>query len=180
MVVTPKAANTSDAAKEGTVVFKNDQDADKSATVEFKQLGVGANYEATHTSNVTLSTAGGQNASAAKVKISGTEYDALKAGTGSKVGSVVIDVPAGTKKLHFHAFGWNGKNVSISVSGGNASPASFDLTADSGVSNNSPFTLTTTDNSYHVVDLSGVTSQTSITITATKDYRFVIWGVNAE
>ncbi|MBQ3723828.1 MAG: Ig-like domain-containing protein [Bacteroidales bacterium] len=37
LVVTPKAANTSTTPNEGSVVFKNDQDATKTATVTFKQ-----------------------------------------------------------------------------------------------------------------------------------------------
>lgn len=40
LVVTPKAANTSSTPNEGSVVFKNDADATKTATVEFKQSGV--------------------------------------------------------------------------------------------------------------------------------------------
>lgn len=180
LVVTPTSANTSSTPREGTVVLKNSADQTKTKTVEFKQLGTGPNYEDTYTSNVTLSTTGGTSASAVKVVISGTQYDALKAGTGSVAGAVKINVPAGTTKLHFHAFGWNGKSVSISVSGGGASPASFNLTSNSGIANNSPFTVTTTSGSYHVVTLSGVTAQTTLTFTATQDNRFVIWGVNAE
>lgn len=180
LVVTPSSVNTSSTPREGTVVLKNSADQTKTKTVEFKQLGTGPNYEDTHTSNVTLSTTGGTNASAVKVVISETQYDALKAGKSSDAGAVKITVPAGTTKLHFHAFGWNGKSVSISVSGGGASPASFNLTSNSGIANNSPFTVTTTSGSYHVVTLSGVTAPTTLTFTATEGYRFVIWGVNAE
>ena len=40
LVVTPKAANTSTTAKEGSVVLKNNADATKTATVSFTQAGV--------------------------------------------------------------------------------------------------------------------------------------------
>ncbi len=40
LIVTPKAANTSSTAKEGTVTLTNSADATKTATVEFKQSGV--------------------------------------------------------------------------------------------------------------------------------------------
>lgn len=40
LVVTPKAANTSSTANEGTVTLTNSADASKTATVEFKQSGV--------------------------------------------------------------------------------------------------------------------------------------------
>ena len=40
LTVTPKAANTSSTAKEGTVTLTNSVDASKTATVEFKQSGV--------------------------------------------------------------------------------------------------------------------------------------------
>ena len=140
----------------------------------------GKDYSITYTSNVALSTTGGTSASAAKVVIAGSQYDALKAGTSSVAGAVKIKVPAGTTKLHFHAFGWKNENVTLSLDGGNATPASVSLTFDNGVTSNSPFTLTTVENSYHSATLSGVSAETEITIKATAGKRFVIWGVNAE
>ena len=100
-------------------------------------------YTETYTSNVELSTKGGTSASLCAVKIDEPSYEGLKAGTGKIKGALVVTVPKGTTKLHIHAMGWNKENVVLSISGGNAQPASINLVSDSGVSGNSPFTLTT-------------------------------------
>lgn len=144
---------------------------------------------ATYTSNVTLSNAGGTNASTAKVKLSssGTEYSAIKAGTGSKSGAVKITVPSGTKYLHLHVAGWNGETVTVSVTPNtNTSPNSLSLTSDAGVSGSSTtYTLGTpanaTTNYYKVITFTNaLTANTDFMFTATSGKRFVIWGVNSE
>ena len=144
---------------------------------------------AIYTSNVTLSTSGGTNASSAKVKLSstGTEYDAIKAGTGSKSGAVKITVPSGTKYLHLHVAGWNGESVTVSVTPNtNISPTSLSLTADAGISGSATtYILSTptnaTTNYYKVITFTNaLTANTDLTFTATSGKRFVIWGVNAE
>ena len=138
-------------------------------------------WSVVNTSNVTLSTTGGSNASTAVVVINKVEYDAIKAGTGKQAGAMKITVPSGTTKLHIHAAGWNGENVTLGVTGATASPSSIVLTADSGVANNSPFTLSGDAASYYTeVTLSGITNDTILTFTATSGKRFVIWGVNAK
>lgn len=132
-------------------------------------------YSTIHTSNVTLTTAGGTSASAATVN----GYDAIKAGTGSIYGAVVITVPAGTTEIHLHAAAWNGKACSIDITGATASPSSLSLTADSGVKDSSPFTLSGDPEDYYFkVTLSSINSETPLTFTATGNQRFVIWGVN--
>ena len=146
-----------------------------------------SDYSALYSSNVTLSTSGGTNASTAKVKLSsnGTEYDALKAGTGKAAGAVKITVPSGAKYLHLHVAAWNGESVTLSVTQGSTSVTSIDLTADAGIANNSPFTLSTpanaTTNYYKVITFaSALTANTDYTFTATSGKRFVVWGVNSE
>lgn len=146
-------------------------------------------WAAVYTSNVTLSTEGGTNASAAKVRLTsdGTEYDALKAGTSSKSGAVVVTVPDGATKLHFHAYGWSGESVTLSVTapdGVTVSPSSVKIAANTGVSSNSPFTLAEgsapQSEAYFAVTLSGNTDETALTFTATSGKRFVLFGVNHE
>lgn len=146
-----------------------------------------SDYSALYSSNVTLSTSGGTNASTAKVKLSsnGTEYDALKAGTGKAAGAVKITVPSGAKYLHLHVAAWNGESVTLSVTQGSTSVTSIVLTADAGIANNSPFTLSTpanaTTNYYKVITFaSALTANTDYTFTATSGKRFVVWGVNSE
>ena len=148
-------------------------------------------WASVYTSNVTLSTEGGTSASAAKVKFYGEEgdgYDAIKAGTGSAQGAVVVNVPAGATALHFHAYGWNSESVGLTVTaptGVTVSPATeISINSNSGIASNSPFTLAEgsdpkTD-AYYAVSLSGNTEATNITISATSDKRFVLFGVNQE
>lgn len=138
-------------------------------------------WSTVYTSNVTLTTTGGTSATAAKVKINNVEYDAIKAGTGKVAGAMKITVPSGTTKLHVHAAGWNGESVTLGVTGATASPSSIVLTADSGVANNSPFTLSGDASSYYTeITLSDISAETTLTFTATAGKRFVIWGVNAK
>ncbi|MBR1576827.1 MAG: Ig-like domain-containing protein [Bacteroidales bacterium] len=142
-------------------------------------------YSDVFTSNVDLSTEGGTSAAECKVIIDDEEYDGLKAGTGKVYGILQLTVPAGTKKLHLHAFGWKNTSASIAVTQGNTQLATLDLKADDGVSNNSPFTLTTAKDSYFCVDMSSLSAAAGasgllIKLTATGAPRFVVWGVNAE
>lgn len=131
-------------------------------------------YANTYTSNVTLSTDGGTSASTAKVVIKGTNYDALKAGASKTAGACVVTIPANTKTLHFHAAGWSGETVKLDVNG-----TKYSLVADTGVTGNSPFTLSNDpeENDYFTFDPKGATT---ITFTATQGNRFVLFGVNAE
>ena len=139
-------------------------------------------YTTTNTSNVTLSTTGGTKAEAAKVKINGYEYSAIKVGTSKVAGAWTVTVPAGTTKLHLHMAGWNGKSVKVSVQGATTDVNEMSLVSDTGINNSSPFTLSKNDSStfYKVITLSNVTAATTLTFTATSGYRFVVWGVNAE
>lgn len=145
---------------------------------------VGPNdYSANYSSNVDLTTNGGSNASNCKVKIGETNYDGIKAGTSSKVGSVKITVPKNTKYLHLHVAGWNGETVVLSVSPDGYSEA-ISVTSNSGISGNSPFTFNgdpSTAYYYKVITFSSALSTaTDLTFTATGGKRFVIWGVMAE
>ena len=137
----------------------------------------------TYTSNVTLTA--GSNAQNAKVVISETEYDAVKAGTGSKGGNVTVTVPAQATKLHLHAAGWSGENPVISITapdGVTISPASISATADAGISSNSPFTLKNDPvGQYFALSLSGNTEEIELTFAVDGgSKRFVLYGVNQE
>ncbi len=138
-------------------------------------------FATTYTSNVTMTA--GANSSEAKVIIGGSNYDAIKAGTSKAAGKLSIKIPAGTTKLHIHAAGWNKNNSSFTIEGATVSDKTITLISDTGVANSSPFTLTgDPTNYYKELTLTGVTAETTLTITAKKasDCRFVIFGVNAE
>lgn len=157
--------------------------AGKIETVNFKyNKPTPSGFATTYTSNVTMTA--GANSQAAKVIIGGTKYDAVKAGKKSDgAGKLSIKIPAGTTKLHIHAVGWKGENSSFTIEGATVSNKTITLTSDTGVANNSPFTLDgDPTNYYKELSLTGVTAETTLTITATKasKCRFVIFGVNAE
>ena len=111
---------------------------------------------------------------------------AVKVGTSSAAGTAIIHVPAGATKLYFLAAAWSGKpcKIALSADGITMDPsANIQLTADAGISGNSPFYTQKGDlKAYEiVVTLSGVTAATDITVTATSsDKRFVLWDVTAD
>ena len=135
-------------------------------------------YANTYTSGdkVNITTAGSTSGSPAKVIWDETEYDAFKSGSSSSAGSCTVTIPANTKILHFHAVGWKGEDVTLTVDG---KSTTFNLVADDGVTNNSPFILQNDPetNDYFTFDPKGATS---ITLKATSGNRFVLFGVNAE
>lgn len=142
-----------------------------------------------YTSNIMLSTEGGTNASLAKVRLTteGTQYDALKAGTSSVAGALAVTVPAGATKLHFHAYGWKGESVILSITASNGvtvDPTAINLTANTGVTSNSPFTLAENSapqtDAYFCVSLSDNSGGTVLLFNPTMGKRFVLFGVNQE
>jgi len=141
----------------------------------------------TYTSNVELKGNSDTKAYAEKVKITVeevlTEFDALRACTGSAAGSCTVKVPAGTQTLHFHAAAWNAKTSTITVTMGETELLVQSLTADAGINNSSPYTLTGIPYEYYYsIDLSSysLTEETTITFSAGSDKRFVLFGVNQE
>ena len=127
---------------------------------------------------ITLSTSGGTSASAAKIN----GLDGIKAGTGSVAGAIVINVGVGANALTFRAAGWNGESVTLSITPNNIDgldPTSLSLTADTGVSGNSPFTLAGSSSNYlKTVNFNTLGSATDFTFSATSGKRFVIWDAN--
>ena len=141
----------------------------------------------TYTSNLELKGNSGTKSYAEKVKITVnevlTEFDALRACTGSAAGSCTIKVPAGTQTLHFHAAAWNAKTSTITVTMGETELMEQDLTADAGIKSSSPYTLEGIPYEYYYsIDLSSysLTEETTITFSAGSDKRFVLFGVNQE
>lgn len=139
---------------------------------------------AVYTSNVTLPTSG-TNVSSCKVIIDGNEYNGTKLGKNGSGASTTISVPSGTKYIHLHIAAWKGKTVTLTVKNGTTTLLNaVSVTSDDGVSNSSPFTLSTlskaTTDYYKVITLSNtLTSNTNITIQANSE-RAVFWGVNTE
>lgn len=142
-----------------------------------------SDYSSDYTGNITLSIAGGSNASTCVINISENSYNGIKAGTSSKAGAVKITVPSGTKYLHMHLAGWTGKSVTLAVTPSGYS-SNISLTSDSGISGNSPFTFSGDPSSsdfYKVITFdNALSADTDLTFTATSGNRFVVWGVTSE
>ena len=119
----------------------------------------------------------GTNGSACKVN----GQDGIKIGTSKNGGDMTIKVPANTTKLILHAAAWKGvTNLSLNISGATASPANIDLTADDGISNNSPFTLSGKEDDFKFeISLSDITTETEVKFTTSIAKRCVIWGASA-
>ncbi len=191
LAIKPFAANTGNELKISVNGYEKTHKLTKN--VEFKAGKIEAvnfkydkpapsGFATTYTSNVTMTA--GANSSKAKVIIGGTEYNAVKAGVKSGAGKLSIKIPAGTTKLHIHAAGWNGDNSSFTIEGATVSDKTITPISDSGISGTgTTFTLTgDPTNYYKELTLTGVTAETTLTITANKasKCRFVIFGVNAE
>lgn len=120
--------------------------------------------------------AAGTNGSACTVN----GVDGIKCGTGKAGGDMTITVGAGATKLSFYAAAWKGVtglSLNLAADGVTFSPASVSLTADDGISNNSPFTLAGSAEAFKFeVDLTDITAETTIAVTSSAAKRFVVWG----
>lgn len=108
----------------------------------------------------------------------------IKCGTSKAGGDMTITVGAGATKLSFYAAAWKGVtglSLNLAADGVTISPASVSLTADDGISNNSPFTLAgLPENFKFEVDLTDVSAETVISVTSSAAKRFVVWGASYE
>ena len=101
--------------------------------------------------------------------------EGVKVATGKASGDMTITVGAGATRLSFYAAGWNGATTVIGLSGATFGTDSFTLTADSGIAGSSlEFTLSGNEENYYCeTTLSGITSDTEITVSAST--RFALW-----
>ena len=123
---------------------------------------------------ITLSTAGGTGAYDAVIN----GKSGLKIGTGSAGGSASLSIGKNAYAVTFRAAAWTGiNNLSLDVSGvSNPSPASVELTPDTGATGNSPFTLAGKEKTYLcTVYFDIVASNTNLVLTTSIAKRFVIW-----
>ena len=128
------------------------------------------------TGNPAATIAAGTNGSACTVN----EKDGIKVGTSSKGGSMTITVPANATALQFYAAAWNKvTDLSINITPADkVATASIELTADAGIANSTPFTLSGEEASfYYEVALNNITEETTLTVETSIAKRFVIWGV---
>ena len=109
--------------------------------------------------------------------------DGVKVGTSKKGGDMTITVGAGAKKMTFYAAAWSGvTGLKLNITPkDNVATASIDLTADAGLTGNSPFTLDGNEDSYKFeIELKNITAETELTLTSSTTKRFVVWGATYE
>ena len=117
-----------------------------------------------------------------KVNVGGTSYDCLKLGTSSVVGDYTTKAvgESGDLTLSFYAVGWNGKTSKLNVYvDGVKVGETLTLKANSGAANNSPYTITPSDETdYYSISLPGVTESSKIKFeTVSGATRAIIFGV---
>lgn len=111
-----------------------------------------------------------------KVKINDTEFDCIKLGTSSKCGTFTSGAVGvtGSKKLSFYAGAWNAKKATVylkvnnggEISGNN----SAELTANTGIANSTPYTVTFSDSDYYTFNITGLTANSTITISTDPNF----------
>jgi DNA/RNA endonuclease YhcR with UshA esterase domain len=89
----------------------------------------------------------------------------LKIGTSSKVGSITVTIPAGTKKVSFYAVAWKGNATTLTFSMAGTVVAEQAIAANDGATSNSPYTITVADSDKYSFDIPvDLTVDTDITI----------------
>lgn len=140
-------------------------------TAQWEDLPV---WATTYTSNITTT------ADSKVVPEDEEEYDAWKVNKGS---NITLDVPKGTTAIHMHMVAWKGEAANVTISGTCFSANKvIELTANDGISNNSPFTLSEAAGSEFYFSLTpdnAINANTTITISAASNKRLVVFGVNA-
>lgn len=131
-------------------------------------------WATTYTSNITTT------AESLVEAEDGEEYDAWKVNSGSYI---TLDIPKGTTAIHMHMVAWNKEAANATISGACfTSNKVVALTADAGISGNSPFSLDDNEGSDYYFSFTpdnAITSNTTIRIDAAYNKRLVVFGVNA-
>ncbi len=124
-----------------------------------------------YTSNVTW-TAGDDHAYVDQTASIGEgTYDILKLGTSSATGYAYTTLPAGTQSFAFYCVGWkNTTDTPFTVTLDGIGEKSYTANANSGLSSNSPYELSTeelSDDDYYVITFDALTEATTLTIETT-------------
>ena len=117
-------------------------------------------------------------------------YSALKLGTSKVGGSYTTSAPlpvTSDATLSLYALGWNGKNSEVTITIDNAGTingsesVTLTLVSNDGIANTSPYTVTVSEDNFYTLNLSGVTSATTLTFsTSDSKPRCVIFGANVK
>ena len=136
-----------------------------------------------YSSNVTM-TKGTSCYDDNKLNVNGVEgVQNLKFGTSSKYGDGTVVLPAGTKEVTFYAIGWKGADASLKMTMGDAT-MSYDVRANDGASNSSPYNVTVTESDKYSVKFDApLSADTTVKVETyagnKKGYRAFLFGVKA-
>ena len=81
----------------------------------------------------------------------------------------------GDKKLSFYAVGWKGADATVYIrvnGGGSVSGSPVTAISNDGYSGSgNSFTMTLTDDDYHTLELTGLTAESTITISTSENFK---------
>ena len=172
-------------------VSTTEEVATKSYTVVLTHSGTSAAVTGKFTSNVKWklgdnsydgSSSGNSKQSAV---VNGEEVSQVlklgKAGKAPAAGKATLTLPAGTTKVTFYGFSWKDTKATLVASIGETKVASKELTANTGVSGNSPYKITVTSADLLTIELpSKLATDTDVEITTAAAARVVLFAINAE
>ena len=169
-------------------VSTTEEVATKSYTVVLTHNGKSAAVTGKFTSNVkwTLGANSYDGSSSGYSKqsavVNGEEVSqVLKLGKKDEAGKATLTLPAGTTKVTFYGFSWKGTKATLVASIGETKVASKELTANTGVTGNSPYKITVTSADLLTIELpSKLATDTNVEITTTAAARVVLFAINAE
>lgn len=135
-----------------------------------------------YTSNVELTADGGTTIAIETCSINGEEYAIAKAGKSKTPtnGVLVLTLPMGAVRLHYHAIAWNNAPLTISVTVGTMEPVEQEIRADAGLKDIAPYILQNNlKEDYYVIAFNEpLKKDTKVTFEG--NTRFAIFGVNTE
>ena len=181
VVVNAAGNNETDAAYTATLEAKV---AGKTlASVELKQSSVSSGEEKVYTwMNGLLPTKDDSKEnyyySSSKVAANGSEaVPMLRLGKSKYAGAYTTPAlgVTGDKKLSFYAVGWKGADATVYIrvnGGGSVSGSPVTAISNDGYSGSgNSFTMTLTDDDYHTLELTGLTAESTITISTSENFK---------
>ena len=181
VVVNAAGNNETDAAYTATLEAKV---AGKTlASVELKQSSVSSGEEKVYTwMNGLLPTKDDSKEnyyySSSKVAANGSEaVPMLRLGKSEYAGAYTTPAlgVTGDKKLSFYAVGWKGADATVYIrvnGGGSVSGSPVTAISNDGYSGRgNSFTMTLTDDDYHTLELTGLTAESTITISTSENFK---------
>lgn len=162
-----------------TIALSTEADVtNKTIMVNIIQAKVGDSGAETFESNISWTSGSNQSYSEKATVNEVANVPLLKLGTGSKTGSSVLTLPAGSTSLTFYALSWKAKPSKLVFKIGDSEVASVEPAANDGLANTSPYTLTVTDSDKYTITFSA-TSEITVE-TSGSNTRCALFGAVAK